>query len=46
MANTDYVMNHVFWIGVFPGLTTEMLDFIVQTAVEFVEHAKSGLKVV
>jgi CDP-4-dehydro-6-deoxyglucose reductase, E1 len=46
MTNTDYVMNHVFWIGVFPGLTTEMLDFIVKTAVEFVESAKSGLKVV
>jgi CDP-6-deoxy-D-xylo-4-hexulose-3-dehydrase len=46
MTNTDYVMNHVFWIGVFPGLTEEMLDFIVKTAVEFVESAKSGLKVV
>ena len=46
MTNTDYVMNHVFWIGVFPGLTDEMLDFIVKTAVDFVEQAKSGLKVV
>ena len=46
MTNTDYVMNHVFWIGVFPGLTDEMLDFIVKTAVEFVEQAKAGLKVI
>jgi CDP-6-deoxy-D-xylo-4-hexulose-3-dehydrase len=46
MTNTDYVMNHVFWIGVFPGLTNEMLDFIVKTAMDFVESAKSGLKVV
>lgn len=46
MTNTDYVMNHVFWIGVFPGLSNEMLDFIVKTATEFVEGAKSGLKVV
>ena len=46
MTNTDYVMNHVFWIGVFPGLTGDMLDFIVKTAVDFVEQAKSGLKVV
>jgi CDP-4-dehydro-6-deoxyglucose reductase, E1 len=46
MTNTDYVMNNVFWIGVFPGLTNEMLDFIAKTAIEFVEQAKSGLKVV
>jgi CDP-6-deoxy-D-xylo-4-hexulose-3-dehydrase len=46
MTNTDYVMNNVFWIGVFPGLTTEMLDFIAKTAIEFVEQAKAGLVVV
>jgi CDP-6-deoxy-D-xylo-4-hexulose-3-dehydrase len=44
--NTDFVMNQVFWIGVFPGLTKEMLDFIVTTATEFVGTAKSGLVVV
>jgi CDP-4-dehydro-6-deoxyglucose reductase, E1 len=46
MTNTDYVMNHVFWIGVFPGLTNEMLDFIAKTATEFVDQAKSGMVVV
>ena len=46
MTNTDYVMNNVFWIGVFPGLTKEMLDFIAKTAIEFVEQAKVGLVVV
>jgi len=46
MTNTDYVMNNVFWIGVFPGLTKEMLDFIAKTAIEFVDQAKVGLKVV
>ena len=45
MTNTDYVMNNVFWIGVFPGLTTEMLDFMVATIHEFVADAKVGLKV-
>lgn len=29
LANTDRVMNNVFWIGVWPGLTTDMLDFVV-----------------
>jgi CDP-6-deoxy-D-xylo-4-hexulose-3-dehydrase len=46
MKNTDFVMSHVFWIGVYPGLTTEMLDFIVKTMVDFVSTAKSGLVVV
>jgi CDP-6-deoxy-D-xylo-4-hexulose-3-dehydrase len=46
LTNTDFVMNQVFWIGVYPGLTREMLDFIVKTATEFVAAAKSGLNVV
>jgi CDP-6-deoxy-D-xylo-4-hexulose-3-dehydrase len=29
LINTDITMNHTFWVGVYPGLTKEMLDFIV-----------------
>jgi CDP-6-deoxy-D-xylo-4-hexulose-3-dehydrase len=29
LTNTDRVMNDTFWIGVFPGLTREMLDFTI-----------------
>ncbi len=39
-------MNQVFWIGVYPGLTREMLDFIAKTMVEFVGAVKGGLVVV
>jgi CDP-4-dehydro-6-deoxyglucose reductase, E1 len=46
MVNTDFVMNNVFWIGVYPGLTTEMLDFVAKTMVEFVGAVKGGLVVV
>jgi CDP-6-deoxy-D-xylo-4-hexulose-3-dehydrase len=46
MVNTDFVMNNAFWIGVYPGLTTEMLDFVAKTMLEFVGTAKSGLVVV
>jgi CDP-6-deoxy-D-xylo-4-hexulose-3-dehydrase len=28
LANTDIVMNHTFWVGVWPGLTEEMLQFV------------------
>ena len=28
LANTDRIMNDTFWIGVLPGLTEEMLDFV------------------
>lgn len=29
LANADFVMNNVFWIGVYPGLTDEMLEYIL-----------------
>ncbi|MES2741356.1 MAG: lipopolysaccharide biosynthesis protein RfbH [Pseudomonadota bacterium] len=29
LTNTDRVMHDTFWIGVFPGLTREMLDFTI-----------------
>jgi CDP-6-deoxy-D-xylo-4-hexulose-3-dehydrase len=29
LENTDFIMNQVFWIGVFPGLTSEMLAYML-----------------
>jgi CDP-6-deoxy-D-xylo-4-hexulose-3-dehydrase len=34
LPNTDMVMNDTFWIGVWPGLTTPMLDFMIETMQE------------
>lgn len=30
LTNTDVVMNDTFWVGVWPGLTTPMLDYIIE----------------
>jgi len=45
LPNTDFVMNQVFWIGVYPGLTKTMLNFIVETITNFVDSSRSRLKV-
>jgi len=45
LKNTDFVMNNVFWLGVFPGLTEPMLDYIADTAKAFAAERSAGLKV-
>ena len=32
---TDFVMNNGFWIGVYPGMTDEMIDWMVTSIKEF-----------
>lgn len=39
LTNTDIVMNRTFWVGVYPGLTAPMLDYIADSIIEFVENA-------
>ena len=31
LPNSDFVTNNVFWIGVYPGLTKPMLDYVVES---------------
>jgi CDP-6-deoxy-D-xylo-4-hexulose-3-dehydrase len=31
LANTDFVMEQVFWVGLYPGITSGMLDYMLQT---------------
>lgn len=37
LPNTDTIMNSTFWIGVWPGLTTEDLDIIITTVKNFID---------
>lgn len=37
LKNTDYVMNNSFWIGVYPGMTDEMLDYMAEAIKEAVQ---------
>ncbi len=31
LINSDIVMNNTFWIGVWPGLTDDMLNYVIET---------------
>ena len=31
LKNTDLIMNQTFWIGVYPGLTQPMIDFMLES---------------
>jgi CDP-6-deoxy-D-xylo-4-hexulose-3-dehydrase len=35
LPNSDLVMNQLFWIGVYPGITEEMLHYVIETFHEF-----------
>jgi len=35
LINTDIVMNNTFWIGVYPGLTEPMLDYVAEKIESF-----------
>ena len=35
LVNSDRVMNDTFFIGVYPGLTSEMLDYVIESVEQF-----------
>lgn len=35
LKNTDFIMTNGFWIGVYPGMTHEMLDWMITSIREF-----------
>ena len=37
LENTDRIMNSSFWVGVYPGMTDEMIDYMATTIIEAVQ---------
>ena len=35
LKNTDMIMNNSLWIGLYPGMGIEKLDYMVKTIFEF-----------
>ncbi len=34
LENTDFIMNNTFWVGVYPGMTDEMIDYMARMIFE------------
>lgn len=38
LKNTDRIMKDTFWVGVYPGMTEEMIDYMIKVIKEFLEQ--------
>ena len=36
LKSTDFIMNNTFWVGVYPGMTDEMIDYMAKVIIEAV----------
>ena len=36
LKNADIITERTFWVGVYPGLSNEMIDYVIETITEFV----------
>ena len=37
LKNTDIIMDRTFWVGVYPGMTDEMIDYMAEVIKEAVK---------
>ena len=35
---TDFVMNNTYWVGVYPGMSDEMIDYMAKVIIEAVKE--------
>lgn len=38
LENTEYIMNNTFWVGVYPGMTDDMIDYMAKIIIEAVSQ--------
>ncbi len=38
LENTEFIMNNTFWVGVYPGMTDKMIDYMAQMMTEAVNQ--------
>lgn len=38
LNNTEFIMNNTFWVGVYPGMTNKMIDYMAQVIIEAVNQ--------
>lgn len=38
LKNTNFIMNNTFWVGIYPGMTNEMIDYMAKTIIEAVNQ--------
>jgi CDP-6-deoxy-D-xylo-4-hexulose-3-dehydrase len=42
LTQSDAVMRRAFWVGVYPGLTVEMVSYIADSLVAFTESPRAA----
>ena len=40
LKNTDYILNNSFWIGVYPGITNQMQEYVIEIFDRFIKNNK------
>ena len=41
LANADIITDNTFWIGVYPGLSNEIVDYVITTIAQFIKKPRS-----
>ena len=37
LTNTEFIMNNTFWVGVYPGMSDAMIDYMAKVIIEAVK---------
>ena len=38
LNQTEFIMNQTFWVGVYPGMTDEMIDYMAEVILQAVDQ--------